>query len=665
MTRGRTPAEGGATPGAAVAAPAAGVIDPERLARATRQANIPILLMVLHQLTGSDRWLQDPYLPSRARGMGTNDSGGLDPQIQDEIRTAAREAILAWSAGSDPALPSPGGEELTRMLAVCVGEDVPAEYGDLLAREMGFVDPRQGSGGSVEGGHVDAIIVGAGVSGLAASVKLSTAGLEHVILEKEEDLGGTWFHNRYPGAGVDTPSYLYEFSFYQHRWETYFGTRAQVHDYLSSLANEFDLRRRIRFGCTVLRARFDEARQRWSVTYRDADGQEVTRSARILITAVGQLSRPHIPDIPGLHDFTGELFHSAEWPTDAEIDGKRVAVVGTGASAMQIVPAIVDRVSELIVVQRSPQWIAPNDDVFERIDDDTHWLMEHVPYYRSWYRAILWWTFGDRIHDSLQIDPHWPHPERSVNQVNDGHRAFFTRYLEEKLDGRPDLKEKALPTYPPFGKRMLIDNGWYDALRHDNCCLVDSPVAQLTSEGFVVDDGRSFDVDVIVMATGFEAKKMLAPMEILGRDGVSIRDEWGDDSPAAYLGMTVPRFPNFFVMYGPNTNLGHGGSYIFLAECQVDYLIDLLLQVRQNDIGAFECRQEVFDEYNRKVEEAHRGLIWSHQGMDTWYRNSEGKVVTNAPWRLVDYWKMTRSADLHDYRLEPLNREHVAPDGSA
>jgi 4-hydroxyacetophenone monooxygenase len=328
-------------------------------------------------------------------------------------------------------------------------------------------------------------------------------------------------------------------------------------------------------------------------------------------------------------------------------------VVGTGASAMQIVPAIADQVGELTVVQRSPQWVAPNANYFRPVGEDIHRLMEQVPFYHSWIRFRLAWINNDKVHASLQRDPDWPHQDRSLNATNDGHRQFFTRYLTEQLAGREDLIEQVLPDYPPFGKRMLLDNGWYAALKKPTVELVTDGVTEVTETGVRTSSGREIDADVLVFATGFEAQRLLHPLDIRGRGGVSVRDVWGDDDAYAYLGITTPGFPNLFLMYGPNTNLGHGGSYIHIAECQVRYITDLVRTMVDQGLGAVECREDVCAEYNRRVDEAHERMIWSHRGMDTWYRNAKGRVVTNSPWRVVDYWQLTHSADLSDFVVEP------------
>jgi 4-hydroxyacetophenone monooxygenase len=633
-------------------APTRRPVDEAQLRRAVAAANLPALLMVLFQLTGDDAWLDEPFRPTRTKGMSDHDSGGFPEEMQEVIREGAVQAVLDWAAGAPVAVPAPRGELLEQMMSICMGEPVPDEYEPMMAEEMGFEEPDVLAPlpADVE---FSVVVIGAGVSGMTAAIALKEAGIPFVVLEKNGEVGGTWLENRYPGCGVDTPSYLYSFSFFPRSWSTHFGKRPELAAYMHDLARAFDLLPSIRFGIEAESAEYDESAQRWRVVTVDAAGNREELVANAVITAVGQLNRPKMPQLPGMDLFQGPLFHSARWPEDLDVAGKKVVVVGTGASAMQIVPAIADQVGELTVVQRSPQWVAPNANYFRPVGEDLHWLIEEVPFYHSWIRFRLAWINNDKVHASLQKDPDWPHQDRSLNATNDGHRQFFTRYITEQLAGREDLIDQVLPDYPPFGKRMLLDNGWYAALKKPTVQLVTDGVAEVTATGVRTSSGREIDADVLVFATGFEAQRLLHPLDIRGRRGVSVRDVWGDNDAYAYLGITTPGFPNLFMMYGPNTNLGHGGSYIHIAECQVRYITDLLRKMVEQRLGSVECREDVCAEYNQRVDEAHERMIWSHRGMDTWYRNDKGRVVTNSPWRVVDYWRMTHAADLADFAVEP------------
>lgn len=627
-------------------------MDLARLRSALDVANIPSLIPVLVQLTGDRRWLHEPYRPLRAQGMDDNDDGGLPEKVQREIRDAAYRAVVAWNTDGEAAMPAPRGNDLLELLAVCTGEAVPPEYEGMSAEILEISPPSVTQHPAPRPNDLVVIVVGAGISGLTASKYLSDLGIQHTVLEKNADVGGTWLENDYPGAGVDTPSYLYSLSYFPRDWTHHFGKRDELEGYLGDVADAFALRSRIRFGTTVESATWDESSRQWEVVSHDEQGAESRLRCDVLISAVGQLNIPKVPRLEGMDRFTGDMFHTAQWPEGAEIDGRRVAVVGSGASSMQVVPAIADRVGHLDVYQRSPQWVSPNKNYFREVTDDIHWLMANVPFYRGWYRFRLAWLYNDRIHFSLQKDPDWPHPERSLNRINDSHRRFFTQYIEDQLAGRPDLLEKALPDYPPFGKRMLLDNGWYAALKKNNVDLITEEVAGFTETGVVTASGEERPADVVVLATGFEAHRPIR-FAVRGRDGHVLQDDWGADDARAYLGVTVPDYPNLFLMYGPNTNLGHGGSFIFLAESQVTYIMDAITKMIDGGIATIECRREVFEEYNREMEAAHERMVWTHRGMNTWYRNSRGRIVTTMPWRVVDYWAMTRSVNLADFIVEP------------
>lgn len=633
----------------------------EELRAALESANIPTLLMVLAHLTGSHTWLEEPYRPDRTKALDDNDTAGLPPFRQAEVRAAAWEVLRQWRDGRIPTPTPPSDQQIVEMLTVCMGEPVPAEYGPMMAEEAGF---RRRDAGWADGpprrklADFRVVVIGAGISGICAAIKLRELGISHVVLEKNDEVGGTWSENDYPGAGVDTPSHLYSFSFDPNpSWSRYYAKQGEILGYLAGVADRHRILDGIRFGTEVESAIYDAAAQCWEVVGRGPDGTTLTYSADVVISSVGQLNRPQVPAIPGLETFPGPAFHSARWRHDVDLAGKRVGVLGTGASAMQVVPSIAGTPAELVVFQRSPQWVAPNANYLRSVPDATRLLMEQVPYYATWYRMRLLWMFNDKLHPTLQIDPGWPHPERAVNATNDKHRQFFTSYIREQIAGREDLWDKVVPTYPPYGKRILMDNNWYRTITRDDVKLVSDDVQRIDGDTVITADGQRHQLDVLVFATGFQSKRMLWPMDVRGVDGQSLRELWGEDDARAYLGMTVPGFPNFFLLYGPNTNLGHGGSVIFHTECQVNYVTRLIVDMIEKDIAAVDCRPEIFEEYNARVDAAHARMIWTHRGMDTWYRNARGRVVTNTPWRLLDYWRMTHRPALEDFVIsfsEPL-----------
>lgn len=629
----------------------------KQLVDALPSANLPTLLMVLAHLTGDQRWLSDHYRCARSPGLEPLDSGGLGETQRSEILAAAREAILAWKRGTPPKFPTPDAETLTRMTRLSTGERVPDGYGDIVAAGLGLdpsfdLDQRK----AFDVPHdFKIVIIGAGVAGLCAAIRLQLAGIPYVVLEKNANLGGTWYENHYPGCGVDTPSHIYSYSFAKHDWSMHFALQEEIQAYFEGVADRFGVRQHIRFNTKVRNAKYDDQTARWHVYTESVEGEQEI-DAKVLIGAVGYLNNPKLPAIPGLDSFKGLCFHTARWPRDLDLKGKRVAVIGNGATSMQVVPAIAPEVASLIVFQRSSQWAAPFAQFRMPMSEGARFLLNELPFYQAWYRQRLSWIFNDRVHGSLQIDPEWPHPERSINAQNDKHREFFTEYIKAELGSRQDLLPKVLPDYPPFGKRMLLDNGWYRTLRRENVQLVTTGAAEVQGGEIVSGDGERYSADVLVIATGFDAVNMLASFELYGAGGLSIRQAWSQGGPEAFMGMTIPGFPNFFMFAGPNTGLGHGGSVVGAVETQINYVMAILQKVLQAHGGDFEIslKPEVNAAFNERVQAAHDRMIWSHRGMSNWYRNEHGRVVVTTPFRNDDTWHQARKASLEDFTVRAI-----------
>ena len=621
------------------------------LREALDAANLPTLLMVMVQLTGDDGWMSDRFTPAPIvapeGSLFPDDSGNYRPEIAEEIRTEAFE-LLTRLRDTQAELPGPPTlEKMTEMMSFSVAEPVASDYAAMLMEETRFVDRdeqwRKPLTDLLERralGDFNVIVVGAGMSGICVAAKLKDAGIPFTVLEKNAAVGGTWYENTYPDCGVDTPNHFYSYSFERNpNWSGYFSKRDELFDYFERCADQFGIRDAIRLETEVVRMRYDESKGQWRVDVKTPDGTEETLTATVVISAVGQLNRPNMPDIDGIDTYLGPLFHSARWRHDVDLEGKRVAVIGAGCSAVQLLPKTAEIAASVSVFQRTPHWLSPNRDYYRPVEQGLIWALNHIPYYGEWHRARMIFGFADRTWPAVNADPSWPHPERAMNELNDGMREAITAYIKEQLGDRQDLAPKCTPDFPVFGKRLVIDNTWYPTIARDNVELVTEGIAQITPEGIETVDGRLHTVDAIVVATGFKSNLFLWPMEIVGRSGVSLADRWGD-YPRAFQGSAVPDYPNLFCLYGPNTNIVHGGSIIYQVECQVHYVMQCLVHMIEKQLRSMEVREEVNDEYNDRVQAISATLAWGHPGVQSWYKNSQGYVVNNSPFSLQKFWEV-------------------------
>jgi 4-hydroxyacetophenone monooxygenase len=623
-----------------------------------RRASLPPLLAALAQATGDLSLLRDDLRPDAERPR--DPQGGMSTEQREAAREVAVEALKRLRDASPIDTGTHSGtptHTLRELMAFAIGERVSDDYLELLLEELAL----SGADLRAPGWHKDTVdpdrpflvvIVGAGMSGLVAAHRLHQAGVDYVVIEKNDDVGGTWFENRYPGCRVDVPNHLYSYSFAQRTdWPQQFTPQEMLLDYFRACADDLDLTKHIRFGTEVVSAEFRDDRGDWKVTIRTADGATETLEANVLVSAVGQLNRPSLPDIAGRDTFAGPAFHAAQWDDSVDLTGKRVAVIGTGATGIQLIPAIAEEVAELFVFQRTPNWFMPTPQYYAAMPDEMQWLFANVPFYSQWYRFWLFWRLSEGALPAARVDPEWPTDTGSVSALNDELRAALTQYIELQFADAPALLEQALPTYPPLAKRILLDNGiWAATLKRDDVHLESGAIERITPHGIVMADGRELDVDVILYATGFEASRFLMPMKITGRGGRDLHEHWGD-AAHAYLGITVAGFPNLFCLYGPNTNLVANGSIIFFSECVVRYIVASVHLLLDQKLRALDCRQEVSDAYNARVDEGNARMAWGVASVNSWYKNARGQVTQNWPFTLLEFWQRTREPDPADYEL--------------
>jgi 4-hydroxyacetophenone monooxygenase len=624
--------------------------DDAAIREALNDAFLPALLPAL-ALATSDMAILDPDLRPQGVAPGV-EQGGMTPDQQAKAKEAAFAAIRVLRERGITAAPHPSEADLKRVTEWMTGSAAADDYIPLLVEELApdGEDPRAPSWRKDPAIPFTVAIVGAGMSGILAGIRLKQAGVPFVIIEKNHDVGGTWLENTYPGARVDVSNAFYSYSFAQKiDWPTHFSTQDVLLNYFRDCADEYGIREHIRFETEVVSATWDDAGQLWKLRLQSAGGAEETFEAQALISAVGQLNRPKLPDIPGLNSFEGPSFHSARWDHSVDLKGKRVAVIGTGASAAQFVPVVAEQAQHLAIFQRTPNWLVPVPNYHDAVPKGLTWLFTHVPGYAHWYRFWLFWNTTDGLLQAAVVDKDWEYPDRSVSQANDDIRVMFTMYMQMMFADRPDLLEKALPTYPPASKRIILDNGiWAQTLKRDNVELLTDRITEITPRGVVTEDGAEHRADALIFGTGFQASKFLSPMQVVGEGGVDLNEQWDGDA-RAYMGITVPNFPNFFLLYGPNTNIVVNGSIIYFSECEVRYVMGCLRLLLENGQRAMSPREDVHDAYNERIDAANLERVWGVATVNSWYRNEKGRTAQNWPFNLIDYWKQTKEPNPDDY----------------
>lgn len=617
--------------------------------------SVPVLAAAVAHFGGDPSVLRGPIRP---RTFIPNDfQGGLHDAEKDAVRAHALDAIRAYRDAGCPPVPPPDPALLRETMAWLVCEDVGDDYAAMFVEEMDVAgdDPRRLGLDGVDAAaraRLSVVVIGCGQSGLLAGIRLKQAGIPFTIVEKNPDVGGTWLENRYPGCRVDVGNHFYCYSFEpSHGFSEYFSRQPELLEYFRAVMRRHEIGPHVRWNTEVVSATWDEEASLWRLVTRGPTGAEESLSANVVISAVGQLNRPLIPDIPGLGAFRGPVLHTARWDQGVDLAGKRVAMIGAGASGFQVAPAIADLVGRLTVFQRSAQWMAPNAKYRQPVGAGAKWAMRHLPGYASWYRFMLFHQASDKALELVRVDPDWPGMPESANAANEARRRILVSWIEDQVGDDPALLAKVLPDYPPMGKRLLQDDGsWLRCLRRDNVDLVREAIVRVEPDAVVTTEGP-YEADVIVLATGFRANEFLAPMDVVGRGGVRLRERWAD-APAAHLGITVPDFPNFFLMYGPGTNLAHAGSIIFHSECQMRFVGACLTALLAGGHRTVEVTRAAFDDYVDRLHTELAGTVWAHPSVrHSWYKGPDGRVHVLSPWRLVDYWRMTRDVDRAQYRF--------------
>jgi 4-hydroxyacetophenone monooxygenase len=628
--------------------PYADRIDLDELQAHLRKADPGVLVAVLAQLTG-DGSVIDRFGPAISHVPDPPERAGVTDQDTAEALVAA--VVEALNAPRKPWADDP--ELFKRLLPLALGSDVADEFVPLLLEQGGFQLSQPTLPRTVPIPEtLKVAIVGAGLAGIIAALSAADAGVAYEIFERNDEVGGTWLTTTYPGIGVDTPAAYYSLSREVNPdWSSYYPQGGEYQTYLASLADKYGLREHTRFGTEVDALWWDEDRGHWQIHSVDRDGNRDVGFAAVVITAAGYLNRPRWPDLPGRESFAGSSIHSALWDASLDLSGKRAAIIGAGCTAVQIVDACVDEVDQLTVFQRQPHWVAPRKRLTDEVPDHRRYLGRHLPYYANWNRLKSYWGTADNNYPIILQDPEWAKDHLSISPANDVLLQMCLEYIDRTFGAATELAKKVTPDFAPYGKRIIRDpGGYYAALTRDHVQVEANEPAEVNAKGIVTAGGRQIDLDVIIYATGYHLD-FLSTIDIRGRDGKTLADEWGD-SPRSYRGGTVPGFPNLFVNSAPNYSPGHGAGANFSMEVMAHYIVECLQLMALRGATTIEVTQQAYEDYVAGIDEAMSRTVWCHTpNAHTYYRSGSGRVVVATPYRLVDVWQQHRAPVEEDFIL--------------
>ncbi|MER2534066.1 MAG: NAD(P)/FAD-dependent oxidoreductase [Rhizobiaceae bacterium] len=625
--------------------------DPAFIRRAIDGADLNALRLALLQLTGDEAFAA-MRVEMRPRRGGALASAAVAEEFVPELKRRAFELLSGATLPQPRARFSPG--ELRRLMEIFSGAPMPGDQEFALSCEELALDdiPRdvtwQARPACADAIHV--VIVGGGLSGVCMGAQLGRLGLRYTIVERLDGVGGTWLRNTYPDVRVDTDCYNYQFKFEKnYPWKEHYPTQGEVLRYVRHVAKRHGVLPHIRFRTEMERAVWDEPAAKWRLTLRDADETAATIDADFVVSGAGLFGQESLPAIPGIERFRGRILHTSGWDEVYALDGRDIALIGNGSSGVQLMPTLARKAKSLTVFQRTPQWIGPIENLRKTFTPEERWLVDTMPFYWNWcsYAAYRSFTYLQFLQEH---DEGWKAAGGRINEGNDRLRAFLIGYMKDRLGDRTDLLEKSIPPFPPLSRRLVVDNGWYDALLRDNVELVTEGIDCFDETGIVDGGGKRRDFDLVVLGTGFKVDRYLAPADYVGRDGVTLAQAWGKDGPRSYLGMAMPGFPNFFMLYGPGSQARAGGLPSWI-EIWTRYVADKIVRAIERGARSIDLRREAFDAYNASVDARAGELLWETDGKGGYYVTKEGRSIVNQPWRNYEYHAAILASGLDDYIL--------------
>ncbi|SEP05378.1 flavin-containing monooxygenase [Trujillonella endophytica] len=621
----------------------------ETIDDAVRHADPMVLRGLLYQLTGDEELVDVPLAMTVVGGCREMYRIAERSDVE-RIRAKAAAFLREYRDSGAGDLPIGPRERLHRSLSLTAGVEVDPRELELWVEELAL-DPlarglRWPEGTPPEGtADFSVLVIGAGMGGLNAAALLKQAGIAFTVLEKNSAVGGTWYENRYPGARVDSPSRVYTHVYGVDFPHPYPYCPQEVNEgYFNWVADTFDLRDAIRLHTEVTSIVWDDAEQVWEVTAEDLDGTRTWR-ANAVISAVGFLSRPNIPKLPGIEQFRGRWCHTARWPADLDLTGARVAVIGTGCTGYQLIPEIVADAEHVYVFQRSPNWIYHAPGYLDPYPDQVTWLDRNLPYLTNFSRfSVSYMQRPQNTLTALLVDPDFA-DEHAVSAVNKAIRDERMAFLRKKLGSRPDLLEAMTPTAPPMSARPVLvdqDHSILDMLLRDDVTLETRGVRRVTEDAVELPDGTRHEVDVIVLATGFRANDFLWPMEVRGRGGRRIEELWAKDGARAYLGSMLPGFPNFFMVYGPNTNTLSGMQVVDMEELTTRFALESIAGLLEQRRRSVEVTEDAYWRFNGVLDAAEQFMTYMDPRQSNYYQNDFGRSAANNPLDTRLLWNWLR-----------------------
>lgn len=499
-------------------------------------------------------------------------------------------------------------------------------------------------------------VIGSGFNGILMAIQLEWLGIPYRVYERRSELGGTWSINRYPDVRVDVTNFIYQYSFERdYPWGEYYAPGAEVRKYLEFVAKKRGVWEHIEFNSNITSAEYDESSATWKLSITSPDGSVREVSPNIVVSATGLFNAPKKLNVPGIDDFAGRVLHTTAMQGDEDFSGRTVAIIGNGSTGTQLLKNVAAVAKQVNVHVRTPQWLAARENYGEKLSAETRWLLDTLPFYPNWYTYSMLATQegSQKLHT---VDPDWVAKGGQVNEVNDGFRKALEGYIASQLEGRPDLIEKLTPKYAPMARRQVADNKWYKTLLEPHVEAAFGEVVRITPTGVVTADGVERPADDIITATGFAVSKYLHPTEYRGKGGQKLEDFWDADpeGPKAYIGLTVPGFPNLFTLYGPNAQ-PRSGAIVGWFETWTQYVARAIVYMIENDKREIDVKYDVFNDYNESLKEETKGKVWLDADIadKNYYVNSAGRLAVSVPWTLEDYYDFFQRTDFEqDYDIK-------------